>query len=113
MALTAVASTMKSIEVFNTYTNKPMHTNITKADHLVLENLRKDKGHIIVTADKGVGQVAMDKQSISQNAKPSYKTTQCSNISPKTHLQLSTKNSLKFYKTKRIIISSLKLNTSN
>ena len=45
----------------NTYTNKPMHTNITKWEHLALENLRKDKDHIIVTADKGVALVVMDK----------------------------------------------------
>ena len=31
--------------------------------------------------------------------KPSYKATQFISISPKTHLQLSTKNSLKFCKT--------------
>ena len=38
-----------------------MHTNITKAEHLALENLRKDKDHISVTADKGVALVGMDK----------------------------------------------------
>ena len=38
-----------------------MHINITKAEHLALENLRKDKDHIIVTADKGVAVVVMDK----------------------------------------------------
>ena len=42
-------------------TNKPIHTNITKAENLALENLRKDKDHIIVTADKGVDLVVMDK----------------------------------------------------
>ena len=47
--------------IHNTYTNKPIHTNITKAEHLALENLRKDKDHIIVTADKGVALVVMDK----------------------------------------------------
>ena len=61
MVLTAVASTMMSVEFFNTYTNKPIHTNITKAGHLVLENLRKDKDHIIVTANTGVALVVMDK----------------------------------------------------
>ena len=40
--------------------------------------------------------------------KISYKTTQFTNISPKTHLQLSTKNSLKFCKSTGIKISSLK-----
>ena len=47
--------------ILNTYTNKPIHTNITKAEHLALENLRKDKDHIIVRADKGVALVIMDK----------------------------------------------------
>ena len=46
--------------ILNTFTNKPIHTNITKADHLALENLRKDKDHIIVTSDKGVALVVMD-----------------------------------------------------
>ena len=35
----------------NTFTNKPIHTNITKSELLALENLRKDKDRIIVTAD--------------------------------------------------------------
>ena len=47
--------------VLNTFTNKPKHKNITKSEHLTLENLRKDKKHIIVTADKGVVLVVMDK----------------------------------------------------
>ena len=47
--------------ILNTFTNKPIHTNITKAEHLALENLRKDKDCIIVTADKGVALVIMDK----------------------------------------------------
>ena len=42
-------------------TIKPIHVDITKADHLPLENLRKDKDHIIVTADKAVALVVMDK----------------------------------------------------
>ena len=37
--------------ILNTYDNKPIHTNITKAEHLAL----------IVTADKGVALVVMDK----------------------------------------------------
>ena len=99
--------------ILNTFTNKPMHTNITKSEHLALENLRKDKDHIIVTPDKGVALVVIDKQNTSQNVKPSYKTTQFISISLKTHFQLSTKNSLKFCKTTRITISSLKQNTPN
>ena len=47
--------------ILNTFINKPIHTNITKAEHLALEKLRKDKDHIIVTADKGVALVVMDK----------------------------------------------------
>ena len=47
--------------ILNTYTTKAIHTNITKAEHLALENLRKDKDHIIVTTDKGVALVVMDK----------------------------------------------------
>ena len=90
----------------NTYTNKPMHTNITKAEHLVLEDHGKDKDCIFVTADKGVALVVMDKTEY---------LTKCEfiNISPKTHFQVSTKNSLKFCKTTRITISPLKQNTPN
>ena len=47
--------------ILNTFTNKPIHTNITKAEHLALENLRKDKDCITVTAEKGVALVVMDK----------------------------------------------------
>ena len=47
--------------ILNIVTNKPIHTNITTAEHLALENLRKDKDCIIVTADKGVALVVMDK----------------------------------------------------
>ena len=47
--------------ILNTFTNKPMHTNITKSEHLALENLRKDKDNIIVTADKYVILAVMDK----------------------------------------------------
>ena len=47
--------------ILNTFTNKPIHTNITKSEHFALENLRKDKNCIIVTADRGVALVVMDK----------------------------------------------------
>ena len=47
--------------ILNTFTNKPVHTNITKSEHLAVENLRKDKDCIIVTADRGVALVVMDK----------------------------------------------------
>ena len=45
----------------NTFTNKSIHTNITKSEHLALENLWKDKDCFTVTADKGVALVVMDK----------------------------------------------------
>ena len=47
--------------ILNTFTNKPIHINITKSEHLALQNLTKDKDCIIVTADKGVALVVMDK----------------------------------------------------
>ena len=48
--------------MLTTFTKKkPMHTNITKSEHLALENLRKDKDHIIVTADIGLALAVMDK----------------------------------------------------
>ena len=56
-----MASTMMSIEFLKTYTNKWIHTNITKVEHLALENLRKDKDHIFLTADKVLSLVEMDK----------------------------------------------------
>ena len=42
-------------------------SNITKSEHIALENHRKDKDCIIVTADKGVVWVVMIKQNTSQN----------------------------------------------
>ena len=61
MVLTAVFSTFDVNRIFNTYTNKPIHTNITKVEHLALENLRNDKDHSIGTAEKCVALVVMDK----------------------------------------------------
>ena len=99
--------------ILNTFTNKAIHTNTTKAEHLALENLRKDKDHIIVTADKGMALVVMDK--------PEY-ITKCETLlqdnSVYQHLSKDTsptiqKNSLKFCKTTRITISSLEQNTPN
>ena len=58
--MTAVAYTMMSIE-FLTPTPINQYIQITKAEHLALENLRKYKDCIIVTADKGVALVVMDK----------------------------------------------------
>ena len=100
--------------ILNTFTNKPIHTNITKAERLALENLMEDKDCIIVTADIGVALLVMEtKQNTSQNVKTYYNTTQFISISSKAHPQLSTKNWLKFCKTTRITISSLKQNTPN
>ena len=45
----------------NSYTNKPIHTSITKAEHQALGNLSNDKDHIIVTAVRGVALVVMNK----------------------------------------------------
>ena len=47
--------------ILNTFTNETIHTNITKSEHLALENLRKDKDHITVIADKGMTLIVMDK----------------------------------------------------
>ena len=47
--------------ILKTFNNKPIHTNITKAEHLAFENLRKDKDHIIVTVNKDVALAVMDK----------------------------------------------------
>ena len=47
--------------ILNTYNNKLIHTNISKAEYLALQNLRNDKDCIIVTADKGVALAVMDK----------------------------------------------------
>ena len=59
--LTAVASTMMSIEFLTpTPINKYIQTS-SKQKHLALEHLRSDKDCIIVTADKGVALVVMDK----------------------------------------------------
>ena len=61
MVWTAVASTMMSIVFLTTLPINQYIQNITKAEDLTLENLRKEKGYIIVTADKGVALVVMDK----------------------------------------------------
>ena len=43
--------------ILYTFTNKPIHANITKSEHLALENLGKHKDCIIVKADKCVALV--------------------------------------------------------
>ena len=76
---------------------------------LALENLSKDKDHIIVIADKGVALVVMDKTEY---------ITKCEAIpqdnSVYQHLSKDTSPTIhKFCKTTRITISSLKQNTPN
>ena len=99
--------------IHNTFTNKPIHTNITKTEHLALENLRKDKDHIIVTTDKGVAFVVMDKteyvtksEGLLQNNSVYQHLSK--DTSPTIHKEL-----IKFCKATRITISSLKQNTPN
>ena len=46
--------------ILNTYTNKPIDTNIIKVEHLALENLRRGKDYTIVTV-RGVALVVQDK----------------------------------------------------
>ena len=110
MVWTAVASTMMSIEFLNTYTNKPIHANITKSEYLALENLRKDKDRIIVTADKGVALVVMDKTEYIKKCEALLQDN-----SVYQHLSKDTSPSIhkEFCKTTRITISSLKQNTPN
>ena len=52
---------MMSIEFLTPTPKKPIHTNITKAKHPAYKKLKKDIVYIIVTADKGVTLVSMDK----------------------------------------------------
>ena len=99
--------------ILNTFTNKLIHTTITKSEHLALEDLRKDKGHIIVMADKGVALVVMDKTEYITKCEALLQDNSVyqhlsKDISPTIH-----NNSLKFCKTTRITISSLKQNTPN
>ena len=68
---------------------------------------------IIVTSDKGVALVVMDKSEYITKCDALLQDNSVINISPETHLQLSTKNLLKFCKTTRITISSPKQNTPN
>ena len=95
--------------ILNTYSNKPIHTNTIKAEHLALENLRKDKDHSTVTADKGVALVVMDKTEY---------ITKCEVLlqddSVYQHLSIETSPTIhkEFYKTTRIQILSLKQNTT-
>ena len=40
----------------------PPKSNLTKAQNTALRELKKDRGHIVLTADKGVAMVVMDRQ---------------------------------------------------
>ena len=61
MVLTAVASTMMSIEFLTPTPIDQYIQTALKAEHLALENLRKYKDYKIVTADKGVALVVISK----------------------------------------------------
>ena len=94
--------------ILNTYTNKPIHTNITKAEHLALENFRKDKDHIIVTTNIGVALVVMDKTEYITKCEALLQDHSVyQHLSKDSSLTIH-KNSLKFYKITRITISSQK-----
>ena len=54
----------------------------SKADHLAHDNLRKDKDSIIVTADKGVALVVMDKTEYVTKCEA---LLQDNSVYPKTH----------------------------
>ena len=81
--------------ILNTYTKKPIHANITKAEHLAPENLRKDSDHFIVTVDKGVTQVVMDKTEYITKCEALLQDNSvyqhlCKDISSTTHKELIT-----------------------
>ena len=40
----------------------PLKPNLTKAQNLALRELKRDRDHIVLTADKGVAMVIMDRQ---------------------------------------------------
>ena len=99
--------------ILNTFTNEPIHTDITKSEYLAFENLRKDMDHITVTADKGVPLVVMDKTEYITKCEILLQDNSVyqhlsKDTSPTIHKEL-----IKFCKTTRITISSLKQNTPN
>ena len=92
--------------IINAYINKLMYINITKAEHLALENLKKDKDHIIVTADKGVALVVMDKTEYITKCEALLQDNSVyqhlsKNTSPTIHKELIT--NLQDYKNKNFI----------
>ena len=40
----------------------PLKPNLTKAQNLAIRELKKNRDHIVLTADKGVAMVIMDRQ---------------------------------------------------
>ena len=46
----------------------PLKPNLTKAQNLALRELKRDRDHIVLTADKGVAMVIMDRQDYINNA---------------------------------------------
>ena len=42
--------------------SQPPKPNLTKAQNLALRELKRDRDHIVLTADKGVAMVIMDRQ---------------------------------------------------
>ena len=42
--------------------SNPSNPNLTKAQNLAIRELKKDRGHIVLTADNGVAMVIMDRQ---------------------------------------------------
>ena len=98
--------------ILKTYTTKSMHTNITTAEHLALEYLRKDKDHIIATTDKGVAIIVIDKiEYITKCEALLQDNSVYQHLSKDTSPTIHKKNSLKFCKITRITVSSQKQNT--
>ena len=58
---------------------KPPKPNITKEEHKALKELREDKERMVLTADKGVAMVVMDRKEYVEKvegllAQPAYST---------------------------------------
>ena len=59
---TAQRSTKKTKEILHHYKKKKSFThNLTKEEREVIKTLREDASHMVLTADKGVALVVMDK----------------------------------------------------
>ena len=60
-------------------TSRPNKSNITKEEHQAMRKLKKDENRMVLTADKGVSLVVLDKEEYIQKAnlllhQPNYKT---------------------------------------